>query len=231
MAVAFDANLGTFSQNTAGATIALTTSAVAASSSYVFVAAFHNGTGTAASCAGGSLTWSKVAQSQRGTSYVTWFAAPAPAGLASSTVLTVTFNAVVSSQGLICASSFTGLPPQPSYVSTFNNQNGAAAWTGTIPAPLTDGLVLSASFIDTSTVPASAPSSGTEIHDFWQTGLVVAMVTHYTLQPLPGSVTMSGTWSGLTGASANSTCVLNFGTGAGVRPFNPVPFTRGAGGG
>ena len=215
MAPSLDVSLGTNSQDTAAASITLTTSAAAASGSRILLAVHHRdtvGDVLAAGVSGGSLQWDLVTNSPvNGTMRLAWFTAYAPAGLASSTVLTTTFTTLVSGNKGVMAASFLGTDPRawtyPLDTTAFSTAAGAAAWTCDIVTSLADELVFGVTAIDTSTSPTNAPTVGTEVHEFFGAGNR-AYATQYAVPSSPTTQTISGTWSGLTGASTKVTSLV-----------------------
>lgn len=235
MAIALDANMGTFTQNTGSATIALTTTAAAVAGSTVFVAVQHKDGATVFNLKSVSDNGSPVlpwqidyATPANGVNRVSWASAYAPAGLASGKIITATISGVPNNTGGICAASFTGIGPAIADALHTSTAGGVAAWTDSITTTVADTLTLTACELDSSTTCSSVSSSGTEIHDFWGTGRNRALVTHYTVATTTGTTTHSGTWSGQTGASEQTIASVAYRTFLGdiQHPFAPVPFMR-----
>lgn len=98
MPASFGASLGTYTNdpNPGGLSFTITTTGAVASGGRVFVETgfFGVATGTTITVSGGGLTWTTHTKIITGGAWGEAFAsAPAPAGLASGTVLTVTFSA------------------------------------------------------------------------------------------------------------------------------------------
>jgi hypothetical protein len=224
---ALDANLGSFSQNTTGTTIALTTSAAAAAGTEILLGVHHNSpTVLVSSVSGGGLTWKKATEAKNGNFVNTIFSAPAPAGLAPSTVVTATLSGTPTAVGLICAASFSGVPDRLDATAS-NAQGSGTTWTATLITTSADALVYAMTEADTSTTGTDTAGSGTKVHDFTNTGYAAAIATQYLVPGVAGSQTINGTWAGLTGNSEKLTVIVAVGPG-GVTPrtFNPIPFMR-----
>jgi hypothetical protein len=205
---AFDANLGSFSQNTGAATIVLTTAAAAASGSRVIVAVhFSNATTSPTMLNTGGLTWTLDALGRGAAFSTALFSATSAGGLASSTVLTATFNGTATS-GFIMACSFTALPG-PVNTTQLATAGAGTTWTvttaGTWPR---DSVVYGVTEADTTTTGTNTPSSGTEVHELTNTGYAAALCSEYLIVTGAGPQTLSGTWAGLTGNSQKVTVAV-----------------------
>jgi hypothetical protein len=200
VAITFDAALGTFTQNNANTSIVLTTNAAAAAGTKIIVATYIQGQ-AATTATGGGLSWSIDYQlALSGTNRVVICSALAPAGLASSTAITVNYSGVPANNGLICAASFFNAGAFDT--ASFTTGAGTSAWSHSLTPSQTGALVYGVSCIDTSTTTTNAPTVGTEVHDFWGTGVNRSFATEYAIGA-GGAQTLSGTFSGVTGPSFN----------------------------
>lgn len=177
MAWVKDVNLGSASQNNTNTTIAFTSSAAVAAGAWIFVAVnYKNGSGIIASAAdnsGSPLTWSVLRDSDaNGTSRIGWVAAYAASGLASGTIITVTFSGAPTASGNICGVSFTGGPVGGTVLDTgAGNTWTSPQWTASITTGATadNSLILAAMTIVSTTSISSATGIGygTEDVDFY----------------------------------------------------------------
>jgi hypothetical protein len=204
--IAFDKTLGTASLNAGQATLPLTTSAAAVSGSRIFLIVEWAGAQTLSSVAGGGLTW-QVDKQDVATGAIAQrlgiASADAPAGLASSTVITATFSASTT-VGLIAACSATGLAAAVAD-ATHSTPAGAptANWTDTVTTVAADTFVLGASAFDCTASPTNSPTNGTEVHDFFNNSFAGSMASQYRIESTAGAKQVNGTWSNTTGATGN----------------------------
>src|SRR3954462_5320649 len=118
--------LGT-GNNSASTTCTLTTTAAVAVGGRVLVLVgwFINSVSTS-TLSGGGLTWTKDVELRSGSLHIAIHSAPAPAGLASSTVLTATFS--LAGDSIMGAGSFLGLDSTGATASQ-TNTGATAAWS------------------------------------------------------------------------------------------------------
>lgn len=212
MAIAFGAALGTAVGGGSGATsLTVTTSAtVPAGSRIIILTGFYN-TGVTASASGGSLTWVNdgVTVGTADTGYHTaLLSADAPSGLASGTVLTVTYSGSAFARSISCF-YLTGVATGASgYMDGATVGGSATAATTWATASLsttnaTDALVAGGwqDLVLTSDTPGA---SYTEIHDFQDAGNGSTVTSEYRIVAATSSYTGSGTWL----ASGTSTTIM-----------------------
>jgi hypothetical protein len=204
IAIAFDKNLGSNGENATSTTMALTTSATAASGTRIFLFAdWNNPSRTLTSVSGGGLTWTVDVQNKDSSRYHGAIAsANAPAGLASATVITATFSGAVT-HGLIAAASFSGIAAtSPVDITASNVQKTAPAWTCSVVTTNPTDLVLAWSGLDTiTTSTTTAPNS--EIHDLSDSVYGESGTSAYRIDSTAGTKTVNGTWASSSGSTAN----------------------------
>jgi len=194
------ATLGTSTTLTAGTTHTLTTTAAVASGGLIviFIGFLDSGyTDVISSVSGGSLDWTlHTGSTGVGAGIATAYA---PSGLASSTVITVTWGGSVDAK-LIAGMSFLGCG-EAARVTGTPSSNGSITGTPKVnwacPAITTtvhDAVVLGAAFTSQGS-PTSTPGTGwTEAHDFKTSGQDM-LTTVYQIVSTAGAYTPSGTWS------------------------------------
>jgi hypothetical protein len=219
MPAALDKSLGATSDNVASATQTLTTTAAAVAGAKILLAAGAAGV-AASSCAGGGLTWTLQGSSTSGGYTTSIFSADAPAGLASGTVLTVTYPSSVT-HGLISAGSFTGLATGTATLAVvpIGNSTGiATAGWGPIQAVSANdegALLYAVSLVDNS--GTSTPTGdATELHDLSNVSFFGAMTTQYQVLGPNQLGRAAGTWSNVSGSVTNNTLGVLFKDSAGV---------------
>lgn len=233
MAVAFDANLGSSAYNHAATgttgspsgvaswntgTHTITTSAAVAAGGKVFVGIMYYGTTlTTTGASGGGLTW-RVARHYQGANFdIVIVEADAPAGLASSTAITVSHTN--SGGGGIWGMSFTGLATG---AVNDNGVSGAATnWTVTSLDTTGDGLTVAftATLANGTAGTYNSPTGGsTEVHDFGHSGGPVGLATQYQARTGAGSYTETGTVSIGTAFNQQIGLAINAAGGAAETP-------------
>ena len=196
MAIAFDANLGTVTN-----TASLTTSAAAAAGSRIVLAVGWNDptNNLNATFSSAGLSW--VTDKQYRAAYQQCcgiISADAPSGLASSTVITPSFDGAIDFGPGICAASFTGLEGGASgYLDTTSTAKDdfEEAWsTNNLVTTAADCLLFACSQVEPSS-GNTASGSTTEIHDFVVEG-TNRMTTGYRIVASAATYTLTGTWAG-----------------------------------
>lgn len=216
MAIGTPTSLGT-NVNTASGAVTLTTGATAPSNSLILivVAGVTNAaTPGQSTITGGSLTWTKHKETTAGpNSGFCWtiacWSAPAAGGLASSTVLSTSWDQTVI-DGLISGAYCTGLDLTGTRTDGTDGRSRTTlttSWdTQATTAPTTtatDTLIYGGAFIDTQTT--STPSGCTELFDFQETSNQQTQTVAYNILAATGAVRLQGTWgaaSGLADVSA-----------------------------
>jgi hypothetical protein len=209
MAIAVDvANCGTNGNDSVTTSLTVTTTSAVASGGFIVMAfswfdpGAHNPT---ISFSGGGLSWTVDKQGHLVGGFedgVAIGSAQAPAGLASSTVLTVTLSASIASQSAIVGvSSFTGVKTTSPVDGTPLGLTSAAtaAWS-TGNYAITAGSLIFA-MCAAEDVFTNTMSAGTEA---WEgTSSFVHSAGGYRIEPSAGSYPVSGTWSSA-GTNVNS---------------------------
>lgn len=182
----------------AGAVTLTTTAAVPSGALVVVCVGWGNTVArTLSSISGGGLSWS-VDKQQAFSGALEWgFAvasAQAPAGLASSTVLSTTFSGAILGS-LIAGSYTTGL--QTSSVVDVSDGAGGSSdpWdTTATTTTVADTLVIGGCFRNGNNT--NTPSGGaSELHDFVLVAEDWAQCTEYKILSAIGSASLTGTWT------------------------------------
>lgn len=198
MAPTLDADLGHTAYN-AGATtskVFTTSGAAAAGSKVCLFVMLYSTSANVTGAAGGSLTW-RVAKIFHGANFtIAALEADAPAGMASSTAVTVSFAS--SGGGMVCALSILGAQTGAAVTST--SSAAGASWTETM-TPGGDAMLVAWTATLASGIGAyNSPTGGaSEVHDFGDPGGPVAGATEYKATTGAGSQTITGTVSQGTG--------------------------------
>lgn len=209
MAIAIDqANVGEVAADTAGSTIVLTTSATVVAGALIVLTITCVNPQTVSSVSGGGLTWTIDKQGTGGgSSQVAIVSAPAPAGLASGTVITVNLSASTAGGRSCFATSFTGVLP----VSPVGTTNGpiatsaSTAWA-TGSTTIAAGSLLIACSSDFTSLQTSTPTAPSiEAHDAGSGGF--SQTTCYRIEPAGGTVTIAGTFAA---AASGTVCAVEY---------------------
>jgi len=201
MAITYDADLGSTGTVASANSVALTTSAAAAAGSRVLVSCgWININPVITTVTGGGLTWvvDKELKCADGTNNVAIISADAPAGLASSTVITVNwaFGAVYR---MICADSFKGIVGGASgYVDTSVSNDMVATttnWTtGNVATTLAGDLIYAAMDADALNGTNTATAPSIETHDFHiPANSDTVLATEYRIESSASTYTVAGT--------------------------------------
>lgn len=169
MAVALDTTAGTNAQTGVGDGSLTTTAAIAASSVLLFCGLrFRGGGASSSGASGGGLTWANLHSATSGSIGLWIYGAIAPAGLASSTALTI--NGAGTGEWTTCALAYSGVDVSGTVsnaVRAFaNTAAGTAAWSsGAIGGNAGDAYVACAA--GDGTLRTSTPTApGVERVDF-----------------------------------------------------------------
>ena len=129
MAIGTPTNRGTAQTDTSQSTLPVTTTGAIASGSKIILSAGWRTATTLSSVAGGGLTWTIDTQRVNGaaTQHCALISADAPSGLASGTVITLTFSGNTTAKS-VSVEEVTGLAAQG---SCFDKTTGADIATGT----------------------------------------------------------------------------------------------------
>jgi hypothetical protein len=198
MALAFDADLGSITNNAS-----LTTGAAAAAGSRVFVFVWwYDATATLTSGSwGGGLSW--VADHQfhgtiAGDQNIGIGSADAPSGLASSTAITPTFSAAVDFGPGIAAASFTGVETGASGyvdVTSTGKEDFEETWTtNNLVTTNADDLLLGLSVVDYTPGAHTATAPAAEIHE-WNTEGAQYAASVYRIVSATSTYQVGGVWS------------------------------------
>ena len=204
MAIALDANLGTLNQDSSSTTIALTTTnAVAAGATILLGITSFETSGTLTGVSGGGLTWSidKQGRPASNSQFQAIVSAYAPSGLASSTVITATWNAAqiarniggTSFTGIKTSSPVDGTPTGPTLVE------GAAGWSTPSYTIQAGSMIFAVCFSENTALGSTPTGPSLEAWEINNAGGPYGSVANYRIESSAGSYTVAGTW----GATAN----------------------------
>lgn len=209
MAIAVDqASIGTRTSDPAAASITLTTTAAVASNGFIVLAMGRFGSNLPiTSVTGGGLTWNveQDATAFGGGTAVSLLWAQAPAGLASSTVITMNFSAADPQAFALGAMSLTGVktatPVELSGVMGIPPTPDGNPWSSGSRS-ISAGSVLIACNYTADTGAGNSPTSPSL--EAWEATDVVdvygcAMV--YRIEASAGSVASGGQWAGTGGGA------------------------------
>lgn len=191
MAFAFDGNKGSLQASASATTIALTTSAAVTAGAEVFVAVSWTHATATCSLSGGGLTWTqRVAHvTATGSARIAIFTAPAPSGLASSTVLTATFSVTSPNRFIGCCASTGGVD---SFGTPASRTAATAAWdAGAITTTQTNEFIFAACINWDDASSATPLTNYTEVHDVLSTRVFHSV---YRIATPAGSFTPGGTY-------------------------------------
>lgn len=199
MAVAIDkANAGT-KASSGSVTTTLTTTAAIVSGAHAIVL-LHIFAGALHTVSGGGLTWTQAHTVISGNIRISLWYAPCPAGLASSTNLTI--GSLTGTTGDITAviSSYTGIDTSGTIVAFNGGTAATAGWaTGTIAGNSGDAYIGGAGgdgTLRTSTPAATNGTTPTERQDF-NSATSGGSVTLVEKIGGAASDSLAGTWSGV----------------------------------
>jgi len=209
MAIAVDqANIGTATSDVAAASIVLTTTAVVAANGFIVLSMGRFGSNLpVTTITGGGLIWNleQDAVSFGGGTALSLIWAQAPAGLASSTAITMNFSASDPSAFALGAMSLTGVktatPVELSGVMGTPPTQDVNPW-GSGSRSISAGSVLIASNYTANLSGGNAPTAPSL--EAWEATDVVdtygaAMV--YRIEASAGSYAAGGTWTGTGGGA------------------------------
>lgn len=226
MAIALNTNLGANS-NSSGSTVTLSTAGAVASGATVFLlVSWWNDVNSAATASGGGLTWTKDTQTDNGSGdRFAIFSAPAPAGLASATTLTITFGTADGGH-LIGGVSFTGVG---SIDTTGGTTGSGTGWSSGTATNAVDGaLALGGAGGEEGASTTSVAVIGTELHDRWQSGALQGFATGFQVVSGTGSRSITGTFSRSSTANTGALAIYSPSGGATVAATLTLPTFQGA---
>jgi|SRR3990167_4899606 len=207
MAVTAGVSIGVSAPTGAATTIALTTSGAVPAASRIVIAAggWDSLARTITGVSGGGLTWVEDADAQHASGEVVGvYSADAPSGLASGTVITVTFSASVDDRfvgGWYMQGAVTGSNPA-TYRGTVvngNSQGTGTGWTTGNMASIDAGALIFAATNNAWATPATRTSApvapSVEIHDIMVSSEFGDYVSEYQTIASAGTYAVAGTLS------------------------------------
>lgn len=196
MAVTLDTALGTGNASAASSVSFNTTAAVASGGRVVLICGRWQlaSTSTMSITGTGGLTWAQDHTVSSGTLRISVFSAPAPAGLASGTTLTVSFS-TASNDTIIGAGSFLGIDTVGTVVAFNGGAASTAAWSSASVAATSGNALIGGAFCDGLNATSTPTAPGVELFDRNIVGQSESLVEQYKLS-VAGSDTIAGTWSG-----------------------------------
>lgn len=167
-------------------------------------------------CSGGGLSWTEDVTNVSGSIRFSVFRAPAPSGLASGTVLTVTHTN--NSDCIIGAGSFLGIDTTGTVITTAVNNASTAGWTGGALSSTSGNMIFGGAFVDSGSVSSSAPvAPSVELFDKNVAGQSETLICEYKLS-VAGADLVDGTWNAGAAWIGASVCYKSAaGTPAGTR--------------
>lgn len=205
MSAAVDqANVGEFTQDTAGSTIAITTGVNVASNGFIVLAvgwAIASSLPTLSTVTdnGPGLTWTIDRQGAPGTvgAAVAIVSAQAPSGLASGTVITATLSGSAPGARVLLGSSWTGVPASSpvDVAGSIQTITSTTAWTtGNLTVAAGSLIVGFAAGLNTD--GTSTPTSPSiETHDVTGGAGSYNDTAAYRIESGAGTVAVAGTFS------------------------------------
>lgn len=202
MAVTLDQNLGTNFETGVDNNVTLTTTATANSGTRIILnLGFTNATTTTtiSSVTGGGLTWVVDRLDDPNISFY-WGAvisADAPSGLASGTVITVTFDNANGGNKFIGGSSWRGLVTGASGYKDVEGSNfgTTVGWSSNTLNTTVSDLLITTNYFTGGVFTNTPTAPSIELHDV-TTGGSNAMCAEYRIETAAGAYTLDGTWSG-----------------------------------
>lgn len=197
MAIGTPTTLGS-SPSIASVTHTHATTATAPSGALIIVVAgWGSGTDRTATVTGGGLTWTTDQSNVSAGGYklrIGVFSAPAPAGLASGTTLTLTTSGADDGAN-IAACYVTGVDVGGTRKDASTGSAAVTASWDTTAATTTnaDDLIIGGSFGDGNRT--STATVGTELFDFQNATNAWSMTVTYQIVASTGSKSLTGTWS------------------------------------
>jgi hypothetical protein len=235
VAIALDNNLGS---NNVGAvtSFSVTTTATAAANTFIvfMLSYFHAGAlSTVVSDPGGSYTMDK--RTSNGSDFFEIFSRQAVAGLASGSVISITWGGGSAGGFLGGAASFTGVATSGALVTSGSGTGSGASWSS---GAATNTGQADALFIggagneDPTAGTSSTATSGTEIHDAYNATAQQGFATGFKVVSTVASDSITGTFSNVN-STANTGALAIYAAAAGataspyIRTFNAIPFIGG----
>jgi hypothetical protein len=213
MAIAVDkTDLGGASNDAASGSMAFTTSQAVASNGFIVVGGgwYNSKASTVTGVAGGGLTW--VVDQDRDHSGAAlssvWMArAQAPAGLATSTTITVSFSTASPEARTISGMSFTGVhasAPLDGTPPAANSILASTSWSTTAATVQADSVIVSVAWSESSvSAGASVTAPATEAHEELNSDDLYGHVMGYYVVPSTASYNIAGTWNAVSCNSVN----------------------------
>lgn len=191
-----DAVLGTGNSASNTFCTLTTTSAVAAGAVIVIVAGRFNTVGGSHVVTGGGLTWAVDHTVVSGSIRTSVISAQAPAGLSSSTAITVTNNIATPGDMIAGAASYLGIDTAGTIVVAINGAGAStAAWNSGSVGGNAGDLLVGGAFIDNGATSSSVPGgTGVERIDVNIPGQAETLTLVDKLT-IAGADTIDGTWN------------------------------------
>jgi hypothetical protein len=210
--------------------ITLTTTATVPAGDTIIVGtgAFNSPNRTMA-ITGGGLTWTNDKSAANGGDFAAIHSGPAPAGLASGTVLTCTFSAGCTGP-VIAAASFPNFQSTPPDTSSSATPAAAAAWAATAINTTVTDTVVGLAWGDTPSTSSTPTAPWVEAFDTTDAGSGEELTLVYQESVASGSYAPAGTWGGSpAGQIIHAVAYKVSATAASPAPrtFNAIPFIGG----
>lgn len=222
MAIANPTTLGTSSSATDAASYTHSTTAVVPSDGFIIVcAAWGAAADRTGAMSGGGLTWA-TDHSQLFSGAIPWrfavFSAQAPAGLASSTVLTLTLTGGNAFGAFITACYTTGVATAAAKDVSDGSGASTASWDTTATSTTVDETLVIGGSIHDGLQTSTATGGATELFDFQLAAESWAMTVTYKQLATIQSASLTGTWTGGASDSTSAFAAYKSGTPPVIAP-------------
>lgn len=213
--------IGSNSTNGSTVTTVTTSSAAVAGSKIWALVSWFNSNAVTMTVAGGGLSWSSLKQVNNGNDRYAIWCADAPAGLASSTAISVTQSSSGAGGLLADLASFTGLPTGTVADATNQATGTGASWSSGSASNLAAGaLAIGGAGNETATTTSSTPTAGTELLDRWETLAGQGIATGYIIAAAVAAQVITGSWVGAASTANTGAIVVFPGTSTDI-PYVP----------
>lgn len=193
-----------------GTSVVLTTTAAVAAGGFIVLTGgwFGSNTAVVSSVSGGGLTWAVDKSGGLSNSGTFICSAQAPAGLASSTAITVNFSIIVSVPtvsgmsftGVKTSSPVDGTPLGPTNVAT-------AGWSSGSYAIAAGSVIVAVDWTQGAITGNTATSPSVEANEYVKPSDQYGHAAEYRIESAAGSYTVDGTWDA---AGSNSNIAVAY---------------------
>jgi hypothetical protein len=218
--VAFDANLGSTHASSVSSSLVLTTSAAASSGTRVVILVSYwapSTRTTGVAVGGAAATMDERTINPDGADVFEVWSIPQSSGLTSGSLIVASFNGGTGGV-LLGAMSIAGVEMTNgggvAGTGSSNNQIGTSWTSGTANAA--GGIVVGGAGNEAATSTTATVSTGTKVHDAWDSGSQQGFVTAHNT----GGSSVSGTFSTSTTVAVGGAVAYSSASGGGPAPSN-----------